>query len=405
LGWQFDIRTALFLAAFQTLLVGVLLFCVRRNLAASLTPSLRWWIVAIVTYPIGFLLYGLSSMISDWWSLVLANVLTAFALAAFAISLRVFNGSPQRRARLYALVVAVGAVAIYYTRVVPDEAMRVGAISMLFALLVGSSARAIYRQDQARTAITHVTGGLFLFGTALMATRGLLYLFLPGAAPATLLVATPLQILAFAGGGMLPMVSTIGYLLMCTEFGQRELAKAASLDYLTGICNRRAIEDLSKRSIAAARRHGIPMAMMIVDVDHFKRINDEFGHQAGDIALVETVKRLRECLRSEDLVGRLGGEEFVAVMPNTDAVSALAAAERMRAAFADAPMQIGGHALTVTVSIGVAVLDAQDQLYAHLLRRADRAMYAAKSAGRNKVMLAGISPSRGHGNTVLAPPT
>jgi diguanylate cyclase (GGDEF)-like protein len=236
---------------------------------------------------------------------------------------------------------------------------------------------------------------MFLIGTAIMAWRGALYMFVPTGLPPSAFVASPMQIAAYAAGGLLPVVSTIGYLLMCTEFNQRELAKAASLDYLTGICNRRAIEDLASRSIAAARRHGMPMALMIIDVDHFKRINDEHGHQAGDVALVETVRRIRESLRSEDLVGRLGGEEFVAVMPHTDGGAALAAAERMRAAFADEPMGIGEASLPITVSIGVAVLDAQDQVYSHLLRRADRAMYAAKTAGRNKVMLDGVSPLPG----------
>jgi len=108
--------------------------------------------------------------------------------------------------------------------------------------------------------------------------------------------------------------------------------------------------------MAAARRHGMPLSMMIIDVDHFKRINDEFGHAAGDQALVETVRRIRDSLRAEDLVGRLGGEEFVAVLPNTDGQSALAAAERTRAAFARAPMPVGSGEPLVTVPVGVAVL-------------------------------------------------
>jgi len=389
-AWSFDVRTALFLGALLTLLIGLLLFVVRRQFAAALQPSVRWWIAATLLHPVGFLLIGLRELVSDWWSMVLSNVLIGAAFAAFAISLRLFNGSPQRRLRLYALVAATAALAFWYSIADPNESMRIGTISVLYALLLGSSARSIYRRGQERTVTGHVTGTMFLVGTAVMGWRGFVYLYVPDSfAPGSIFVASPLQIAAYAAGGLLPVVSTIGFLLMCTEFNQRELARAASLDYLTGICNRRAIEDLATRSIAAARRHGIPMALMIIDVDHFKRINDEYGHQAGDIALVETVKRIRDSLRSEDLVGRLGGEEFVAVMPSTDAASALAAAERMRAAFADAPMQLGERELLITVSIGVAVLDAQDGVYSQLLRRADRAMYGAKSAGRNKVMLDG----------------
>jgi diguanylate cyclase (GGDEF)-like protein len=387
--WSFDIRTALFLGAFLTLLTGLLLFAVRRQFAAALQPSLRWWILATITHPLGFILVGLRGAIADWSSVVLSNTLIGLAFGAFAVSLRLFNGSPQRRLRLAALVVATGVLSFWYTFVDANDALRVGSNSVLYALLLGSSARSIYRKGQERTITGHITGAMFLLGTLVMAWRGFVYLFLPDWIPYSAFDATPLQIAAYAAGGLLPVVSTIGFLLMCTEFNQRELARAASLDYLTGICNRRAIEDLATRSIAAARRHGIPMAMMIVDVDHFKRINDEFGHQAGDVALVETVKRIRDALRSEDLVGRLGGEEFVAIMPSTDAASALAAAERMRQAFAATPMQLGERDLLITVSIGVAVLDAQDQAYSQLLRRADRAMYAAKTAGRNKVMLDG----------------
>jgi diguanylate cyclase (GGDEF)-like protein len=390
LSWQFDIRTALFLGAFLTLLIGVLLFVVRKHFAASIQPSLRWWIAATLLHPIGFLLIGLRDVISDWWSAVLANVLIGSSFAAFAIALRMFNGSPQRRERLYVLVAMVAGFAVYYTYVDHSLPMRFGTISVVYAILLGSSARAIYRRGQPLNAITHVTGGLFAAGMLVMSYRAAIYLFF--AQPVdSIFVASPLQVLAYAMGGLLPAVSTIGFLLMCTEFSQQELTKAARLDYLTGICNRRAIEDLAGRSIAAARRHGIPLAMMIIDVDHFKRINDEYGHEGGDDALIETVRRIRESLRTEDLVGRLGGEEFVAVMPSTDGQSALAAAERIRSAFAEAPMQIGGGNITITVSVGVAVLDAQDQQYSHLLRRADRAMYAAKTAGRNKVMLDGVS--------------
>ena len=400
MGWQFDIRTALFLGALLTLLIGLLLFAVRRQFAAALQPSLRWWIIATLVHPLGFLLIGLRALVSDWWSTVLSNALIGVAFASFAIALRIFNGSPQRRGRLYALLAGTALLAVWYTFVDRNEALRIGTISVLYALLLGTSARSIYRRGQERSIIGHVTGGMFLLGTGVMAWRGVVYMFVPEAIPASAFVATPMQVAAYAAGGLLPVVSTIGFLLMCTEFNQRELARAASLDYLTGICNRRAIEDLATRSIAAARRHGVPMASMIVDVDHFTRINDEFGHQAGDVALVETVKRIRDSLRSEDLVGRLGGEEFVAVMPSTDAASALAAAERMRSSFADEKMNIGERELLITVSIGVAVLDAQDQVYSHLLRRADRAMYAAKTAGRNKVMLDGSPLTAGGLNSL-----
>lgn len=387
--WTFDPRTALFLGALSAAVVGVLLFLVRRQLAPSLQPSLRWWITGSLVFPLGFALLGLHDSVDRLWLTVVTSTLIGAAFCAYAIALRAFNGSPQRRLRLAIILGLVAVVAAYFGGVAPDESLRVGWSSALYAVLLGTCARAFYRRGMAINVVQHVTGGMFVFCTVLMSYRAVVYLF--GIADFGTPRDAPLQLMVYGLGGMLPVVSTVGFLLMCTDRGQQELSAAARLDYLTGICNRRAIEDLGARAMAAARRHGMPLAMMIIDVDHFKRINDEFGHAAGDEALIETVRRIRDSLRAEDLVGRLGGEEFVAVLPNTDGQSALAAAERTRAAFACAPMPVGGGEPLVTVSVGVAVLAPEDSQFSHLLRRADRAMYAAKAAGRDRVMLDGLA--------------
>ena len=379
-------------SALLALLVDVLLLAVYRSLPADYRPSLRWWLASAVLGPIGFLILVLGDAASAPLEVFVAHVITAAALACSAVALRMFHGAPQRRASLAAAVVLVALDSYLFSFLQPSVHWRTVTLAVLYAFLLGSNARAIFRRDGPNGAIPGATGAVFAIGSALMAARGVLELLSLQPAQAVVFPTAPIAVLPFGLLGVLPLLSTVGFLLMCTERSQAELEKAAHLDYLTGICNRRAIEDLAHRAIAAARRHGMPMAIMIVDIDHFKRINDLHGHQCGDIALVEGVRRLRESLRAEDLVGRLGGEEFVGVMPNTDGVAALAAAERVRAAFAEAPMWIGEHELAVTVTAGVAVLAAEDQLFSHLLRRADRAMYAGKNAGRNQVMLDGGSP-------------
>ncbi|MFT3807929.1 GGDEF domain-containing protein [Arenimonas sp.] len=391
MAWQLDIRTFLVLGALLTALIDVLLLVVWRSLPRAVRPSLRWWLAAMLIYPFAFALLGLRGQVPDLVSVVFANTLAAAAMSCNAIALRLFYGVPRRILRLAIITVLVMASSAWFVYAWPSLHWRIVATSLLMALLIGSSARAILRRHGPRGAIPLTTAVIFVGGTALIAYRAIYELATP------LLVDSffqlpPGQNWAFVLLGLLPVLSTVGFLLMCTERSQQELERAAQLDYLTGIYNRRAIEDLARRAIAASRRHGIPMAMMIVDVDHFKRINDQFGHETGDQALMETVRRLRESLRSEDLVGRLGGEEFVAILPNTDAASALAAAERVRIAFAETPMQFEDDAMTVTISAGVALLAPGDQQFSHLLRRADRAMYAAKNAGRNQVMLDGGSP-------------
>jgi diguanylate cyclase (GGDEF)-like protein len=384
--WMFDIRTALLLGGATSAAIGVLLFLVRTQLAPVLQPSLRWWIAGALAYAGSYLLLFLheAGSVSPWVG-VAANALAAASFCADAIALRAFNESPQRRFRLVVILALVTLFSWWFSLVRPDETLRVGWASAFYAVLLGTCARAFYRRGKEVTVVKHVTGAMFVFCTVMLSYRGAVYLF--GLADYDTTTDHAMQGVVFGLGGLMPVISTVGFLLMCTDRGQQDLAAAARLDYLTGICNRRAIEDLGARAMAAARRHGMPMSLMIIDVDHFKRINDDFGHATGDLALIETVRRIRAGLRTEDLVGRLGGEEFVAVMPNTDRNAALVVAGRIREAFSGAVMALDRGSPLVTVSVGVAVLLAEDRLFSDLLLRADHAMYAAKAAGRDRVII------------------
>lgn len=123
---------------------------------------------------------------------------------------------------------------------------------------------------------------------------------------------------------------------------------------------------------------------MMLDIDHFKRLNDRFGHATGDEALCVFADTVRRELREHDIMGRLGGEEFALAMPGTDLAGALQAAERLRAAVAEAPVLTDGNTYVMTVSVGVVVVDPNEHINS-ALARADHALYAAKSGGRNRV--------------------
>ena len=390
MAWSFDLRTAITFGALVTLLTGVLLLLSWKSLSSAVRPSLRWWLAGMLLYPLGLLLVSMRDPATNWLSIPLANTLLAMALTCMAIAMRSFYGLPERRARLYGLTALVGLVAVYFADVIPSLQWRIITVSTLLAVLMGSSARAVFRRSGPPGAVPQLTGALFAFATLAMLARAAHEALWP-IAEADVMKASPINLICLGVLALLPVLATVGFLLMSTERSQEELERTAQLDYLTGIFNRRAIEDLAARAISASRRHGFALAIMIVDVDYFKRINDEHGHEAGDQALVETVRRMRDVMRAEDLVGRQGGEEFVVVMPDIDLGSAHAAAERLRRSFADRPMIINSGArpiaVSVTVSVGVAALEPADLLFSHLLRRADRAMYAAKAAGRNKVML------------------
>jgi diguanylate cyclase (GGDEF)-like protein/PAS domain S-box-containing protein len=168
------------------------------------------------------------------------------------------------------------------------------------------------------------------------------------------------------------------------KHAREELLEQATHDALTGVFNRRHVEDVLGKEIERAERHARPLAVAILDVDHFKLVNDAHGHQTGDEVLRAISERCRTTLRTNDVLGRYGGEEFVIVFPETKLDDAGAVAERLRAAVAERPIQIGGDALCVTVSIGLAAY-APGQEKDKLLQRADAALYAAKQDGRNLV--------------------
>jgi diguanylate cyclase (GGDEF)-like protein len=171
-----------------------------------------------------------------------------------------------------------------------------------------------------------------------------------------------------------------------------ELLRLSTTDLLTGLPNRRHLEQRLTESVSLATRHRCDLSVLLFDVDRFKQINDRLGHHAGDLVLAAVADRIRSAMRTEDLAGRWGGEEFLAVLPNTDLDGAFVAGERIRTLINGEPIALDGHEpLTVTVSVGAAAgpADGLDGL----LRRADEAMYEAKETGRDRVVCAARSVS------------
>ncbi len=160
------------------------------------------------------------------------------------------------------------------------------------------------------------------------------------------------------------------------------LAEQATTDPLTGVANRRRLDDELGRLVAQSRRYDQPLSLILIDLDLFKAVNDDHGHAIGDQVLVETVRRLAAQVRDADLLGRWGGEEFLLLAPNTGHVAACALAERCRQAIAETPMPTVGQ---VTASFGVATHAADDDSRS-LMRRADLALYTAKAEGRDRVI-------------------
>jgi diguanylate cyclase (GGDEF)-like protein len=188
----------------------------------------------------------------------------------------------------------------------------------------------------------------------------------------------------------LQRLATIGAVCVENTANREHLVVSGLTDALTGLHNRRYLERRLEEEIARAVRYGHPLSCLFIDADHFKRVNDLYGHAAGDRALREISLRVKECLRASDVATRFGGEEFALLLPQTDAQEAFSLAERIRKRILAFPIPLeNADPLPISVSIGVSELDpdTEDDPGQKLIIDADRALYQAKNSGRNRVTL------------------
>lgn len=380
---HFDIFTAMLLTAALTLLVGVALAFGVRRYPRPLHTAMRYWIWSLLVQPPGFAFLALRGVIPDLLSIVVANLLIALACGFQVQAIRAFYGRPAWR-WVGVLIGLVGLVEIAFTWIWYDMGLRVIGFSLGLAAMLWMSVTTIYTQRGRLRPPEHLTGGVLLVVLTVLVVR--IVVTLVDATP-TVSLTTPtlLQGLVFATASLASPLATVGFVLMCGDRLNEELARLAMLDPLTGAHNRRTLEDLATRAIGTARRLGRPLALLTVDVDHFKRINDEFGHQAGDDALCALVGTLRALLRDGDVLSRIGGEEFVVLLPDTDEAGAIAIAERLRDGVRHCGFSVSGWPVPLRVSIGVGMLGDGVEDLATLMRVADRALYAAKRGGRDRV--------------------
>jgi diguanylate cyclase (GGDEF)-like protein len=161
----------------------------------------------------------------------------------------------------------------------------------------------------------------------------------------------------------------------------------AGIDVLTGCLNRRALMKLAAHEVARSQRSAMPLTVVVIDLDHFKLVNDSYGHPSGDATLCALAALLQNRLRSVDVVARIGGEEFLLLLPDTDAISGARVVEGLRQAVEGMRVEFGGNVISTTMSAGVTQGLGRSDSWTAMMNRADRALYAAKSAGRNKVVL------------------
>ena len=366
-------------------MTALLLAYVRSGYPPRYRLLLRVWAEALVLQAMGWLAFVLRGTVPDVVSVIFANVLLLAGMQRINHALHLYFERPIPWRRDVSLMVAAVLFLIVVQWGWHNVTVRIVGMTLALAWPMVHGLVLIRRHARRPSPPSFRVVAAFL-----AATVGVLLVRaanqVVGTPVESIVAVHPTQIALHLLATLAPVATALGFALMVATRLQDELAEAANTDPLTGLANRRRVEALARPWIEDPQA---PLCALMIDVDHFKRVNDRFGHDAGDEALVWLGSHLRVQARATDLVGRLGGEEFVMLLPGTTAPEAAVLAERLRATVAAMPMSFAAHGdWPLTISVGVAPRTPGDTDVRDLLRRADDAMYAAKRGGRNRVVLA-----------------
>jgi diguanylate cyclase (GGDEF)-like protein len=384
-----DMATMALMGAVQALLMAVVLWTATGSYAGVARASLRLRALALVLEATAWVLLGLRGQVGDWLSILVANAVMLVSYAITVRALRLLLGA-RSRMRLVATASVAGWLAIaWFAWVTPDFQLRVLFASLVIlldlALLMAPLRGGLRKGGSAAQRVLLATLAIAV-AMVLWHNAGLLL----SERPATgLLAPTPINVIYMMFSAMQPLFTSIGFLLLYNETMQAELKSLARIDPLTGVNNRLALVEAIEGLLHGARDDGRPFGVLMLDADHFKAVNDRFGHSGGDEVLLSLVAHVQRVLGRHDVLGRIGGEEFVVLSPGGGPGQTLALGERIRAAIRSMRLEFDGKTVEMTVSVGVtAALPATDDV-ATLLQRADAALYAAKRAGRDRVVAIG----------------
>lgn len=378
-------RPLFIIAVLFMLLNGGVLGFMHKSLSRDVQASAMDWRIATLLFAGAWVLLGVQDLLPAALVLPLGNACLFTGAVLFWRSTRRFFGLEGHW--LMWLPVPLGTLGIYYfSALLPSYAGRAVVTALVLSAYCFCAAHVGFTAGKSRAErSSRVLTGIFLLVGSCVYLRGVYSLLFPDAIPSLmesgiwLLMGTSLTV------AILPVIGTTTFLVMCSERVSRQWERAAATDYLTGLPNRRTITSTGESRFSMARRRNGVFAVAMIDIDHFKSINDRLGHEAGDLALKHVADVLEQNCRGPGMVGRQGGEEFVALLEVSGVEEARAGAERLRQSLEACPAILPGGSIRMTVSIGVAVLLPEDRQYGDMLNRADACLYAAKSNGRNRV--------------------
>jgi diguanylate cyclase (GGDEF)-like protein len=380
---ELHVPTLAIVAVFVTAILGALLILAWRR--DQSTSALVRWGISYLLGGAGLGLLAARGAIPDVLSIEIANTATLLSYTMLLAGARAFGGR-DTPLPVYLVAPLLWLIAMRIPAVHADIQIRVVLITSCQCTFTGLVAYEFWR-ERAEPLLSRWPAIIVLVTHAIWVSLRVPALIMsPVGASAEFFRSPTFAAMAF---GSILYTITFAFLLlaMTKERGELRHKQASLIDSLTGLANRRAFINDADAAIAGLATRGEPLAVLLADLDHFKKINDRFGHATGDQVLNIFAATLRRSIGPNDLVGRLGGEEFGILLAASNEAAARATAERIRSAFAQAATELDGRAVGATVSIGLAASPPGAHDLPGLLTRADGALYQAKECGRNRVVV------------------
>ena len=375
-----DLRSLTIMAGMIGIVMGLVLLGLRRSYPPSIR-GMRLWGTAPLLCASSTLFYGLDGVLPAPLVALVGNALLLTGVTLFLLGSERLYSLPSSWLRWATVILGALLVITFFMFVYPDYRIRVLVFSGTLAAIVAKHARLLGRHGN-RGFAPRFTAMVLWGQAAVLVCRAISTLWLDQA-DTHRFTQSFVQTLYIAAFSFSVLLVSIGVLLMAGERVRAEFEYLATHDSLTGAHTRRSVLAACAEELTRWSRYGSTFSLLILDIDHFKRVNDAHGHLAGDQVLKRFVQLVQSHLRSADRLGRYGGEEFMVLLPETDSAAAQAVAERMRAALDATPEAAGlPHC---TVSIGVTTAQPGDESVDALIARADAALYDAKAQGRNQV--------------------
>lgn len=371
-----DPRTVVLLAGVMSGFMAVILYALKRSYPPAI-KGLGEWAVALGLVAVGSVLgFGLG-LLPNFVSVTIPRLLFPTGLFLAYVGAQRFFGATPRFGPWIALIAGVVLVQIWFTFVEPHYAMRLALSNGLGVCLFLAFAN--FLRKQGVSSFAKVLAMCVLVAMLLIVIMRIVTAVI-WPVGSDVFDTSPQQLIYVTGFSFFIVLLSVSLVLMATERLHAEVAYLASHDSLTNALTRRHMNEVCGIELDRSQRYGHSMALLIMDLDHFKAVNDTHGHQRGDQVLIDFVAKANGLLRRPDQLARFGGEEFVALLPETSLAEAQGVAERIREACA-----VPSQDLHCTVSIGVTTNHTVGDTVDTLIARADKAMYLAKAKGRNRV--------------------